>query len=200
MNRTQRKTPMAARWSFGLVAALLCMLAAGPAFAQDAQAQQQNSGVTDSRTTGSWVVRCYRVGGEACDLAQATFTRDRNLRIASIIIGYIPKSNQIIGRFIVPLGVAFAPGLSIEIGSFRAASLKFRRCERDGCYIEGVLPQAMLDAMQAQGTGKGAMGFVLIDGRKVQIPIVLDGFSDGLALLKQWTVEKTGGGGKAAKG
>ncbi len=178
-------------WRNGLVgaAALLTALAFEPAalHAQDAPA---GSNITDTQSKGSWLVRCYRVGNLVCDLTQSAFMRGGNVRVASIAVGYIPTSNQFIGRFAVPLGVSFAQGLTIEIGAFRAPNLKYRRCERDGCYVEGVLPQALLDAMQTQGLDKGAMDIVSVDGRKFQVPISLNGFSDGLALLKEWAIQK----------
>jgi len=149
--------------------------------------------VTDTHVSGSWSVHCYNGGAFTCDLSQASFLRARNLRIASIAIAYVPQSNAYIGRFVVPLGVSFDAGLALEIGTYHAANLKYRRCERDGCYVEGVLPPALVNALQTPDLAKGAMDVVLVDGRKFQIPIGLDGFTDGLALLKQWTVEKAPG-------
>ncbi len=189
-----------ARWRSGLIgaAALLAALAFEPAVLL-AQGGPAGSAVTDTHVSGSWSVRCYRVGNTACDLTQASFMRGKNIRVASIAIGYIPKSNQYIGRFVVPLGVSFAQGLTLEFGTYRAPNLKYRRCERDGCYVEGVLPQALIDAMQTEGLEKGAMDIVSVEGRKLQIPVALNGFSDGLSQLKEWTVEKTGGGKKDSK-
>lgn len=182
----------------GLVGAAIMLMAAVPAVAaaQDAPgaAPAANPPITDSHTSGSWSVRCYHAGTVVCDLTQASFTRNKNLRVASIAIGYIVKSNQFIGRFIVPLGVSFDQGLTIEIGSYRARNLKYRRCEREGCYVEGILPQPLLDAMQTPGLDKGTMNIVSIDGRKIQIPIVLDGFADGLSQLKEWSIQKASSG------
>ncbi len=171
--------------ALGIAAALAFFNA--PAFAQGAQ----ESPITDTHTNGSWSVRCYRTSPFVCDLSQAAVDRQHNMRIASISLSYIPKSNNYIGRFVVPLGVSFDQGMGIEIGSFKAASLKYRVCERDGCYVAGVLPSEMIDAMRAPGISRGMMTGVFIDGRKFQIPIMLDGFSDGLDLLKKWTVEKS---------
>lgn len=180
----------------GIAGAAIMLMAAVPAVAQDAPsaAPAANPAITDTHTSGSWSVRCYHAGTVVCDLTQASYTRSKNLRVASIAIGYIVKSNQFIGRFIVPLGVSFDQGLTIEIGSYRAQNLKYRRCEREGCYVEGILPQPLLDAMQTPGLEKGAMDIVSIDGRKVQIPIVLDGFSDGLSQLKEWSIQKASSG------
>ncbi len=44
--------------------------------------------------------------------------------------------------------------------------------------------------MAAAGATRGAMKAAYIDGRKFQIPVLLDGFSDGLDILKKKTDEK----------
>lgn len=155
-------------------------------------AQNQQSPVTDQQASGSWTVRCYRVQGLPCDISQSTVDRARKVVIASVSIAYIPKSNAYFGRFVLPLGVSFDQGMGLQIGEFRAASLKFRICERDGCYVTGILPPAMIEAMQAGG--KGEINAALVDGRKFKLPIVLDGFSDGLDVLKKWAVAKPSGG------
>jgi invasion protein IalB len=166
------------------------------------QASAQNAPaptVTDSHTSGDWNVRCLRAATTVCEMTQFVVERSRNLRIASVAISYVPKSDSYLGRFGVPLGVAFDKGLGLEFGTFRANNLRYRVCERDACYVAGILPGQMIDAMRSLGAGKGAMDIQMIDGRKLQIPIVLNGFGDGLDLLKKWTVEKAGGEDKPDK-
>jgi invasion protein IalB len=148
--------------------------------------------ITQSDVSGSWVVRCYRTDNADCDISQVLSMRGKNVRVLSAAIAFVPKTNQYVGRFVVPLGVAFAPGLTIEMGTFRATHLRYRRCERDGCYVEGILPDALVAAMQTPGLRRGLLDIVSIDGRNLQIPVVLDGFSDGLAMLKQWAAQKAG--------
>ncbi|HTW36682.1 MAG TPA: invasion associated locus B family protein [Rhizomicrobium sp.] len=153
-------------------------------------AQQANSFVTDSQTVGSWSVRCYRSGPFTCDMTQVDVDRARNALIASVAISYDPKSDSYLGRFLVPLGVSFEQGLAIEIGSFSAQNIKFRVCARDGCLVISPLPPQMVQAMMAAGSTRGSMKATTIDGRKFEIPILLDGFSDSLDLLKKKTAEK----------
>jgi len=155
-----------------------------------AAAQQQNSLVTDSQTTGSWSVRCYRAGPFACDMTQVDVDRTRNALVASIAISYDPKSDSYLGRFMMPLGVSFDQGLGVEIGAFNAQNIKFRVCGRDGCLVVSPLPPQMIQAMASAGSTRGSMRAAYIDGRKFQIPILLDGFADGLDILKKKTAEK----------
>lgn len=157
-----------------------------PAAAQ----QQGTSQVTDSQTLGSWSVRCYRSGPFACDMTQVDVDRTRNMLVASIAISYDPKSDSYLGRFMMPLGVSFDQGLGLEVGTFNAQNIKFRICGRDGCLVVTPLPPQLIQAMAAAGTTRGAMKAAYIDGRKFQIPVLLDGFSDGLDILKKKTDEK----------
>jgi invasion protein IalB len=168
-------------------------LTEAPAAAQG----QQASMVTDSQTTGSWSVRCYRAGPFACDMTQVDVDRARNTLVASIAVSYDPKSDSYLGRFLMPLGVSFDQGLGVDIGAFSAQNIKFRVCGRDGCLVISPLPPQMIKAMAAAGTTtRGTMKATTIDGRKFQIPILLDGFSDGLDILKKKTAEKLAAAGK----
>lgn len=168
-------------------------LTEAPAAAQT----QQASMVTDSQTTGSWSVRCYRAGPFACDMTQVDVDRAHNTLVASIAISYDPKSDTYLGRFLMPLGVSFDQGLGVDIGAFSAQNIKFRVCGRDGCLVVSPLPPQMIKAMAAGGTTtRGTMKAAYIDGRKFQIPILLDGFSDGLDILKKKTAEKLAAAGK----
>lgn len=166
-----------------LRAAALC---AAFAFAPRAVAAQEAPPAPETHASGSWVIHCFHVAGGSCDMSQSTVFRGR-MKIASIVIAYLPKNSAFVGQFVVPLGVSFDEGLGLEIGTFRATHLRYRRCERDGCYVEGTLPQALIDAMSAPGADKGAMDVQLADGHKFQIPIDLNGFAGGIDMLKKLT-------------
>jgi invasion protein IalB len=156
----------------------------------DATAQAP-SPVTQSRTIGSWTVRCYRTAGSVCDISQAAFERQQNQRVLGVSIAFVPDKNLYTGRFVVPPLVSFAKGMTIEIGSYQLAGLKYRRCERDGCYVEGVLPIQMIAAMEQGGASKGVIKIAAVNGKPVTLPIGLDGFADSLAQMKQWDAQKS---------
>ena len=178
-----RFTNIACAVALGMVAAAWSVSPAG------AQAQQ-GSLVTDSQTIGSWSVRCYRQGPFACDMTQVDVDRTHNVLVASIAVSYDPKSDSYLGRFLMPLGVSFDQGLGVQIGAFNAQGIKFRVCGRDGCLVVSPLPPQMIQAMQSAGSTRGNMKAAYIDGRQFQIPILLDGFSEGLDILKKKTAEK----------
>ena len=176
----------------------LCLVAGSAALAVS-PAAAQTSQVTDSQTLGSWSVRCYKAGPIACDLTQIDVDRTRNALVASVAISYDPKSDSYLGRFLLPLGVSFDQGLGVEIGAFAAQNIKFRVCGRDGCLVVSPLPPQLIQAMSNPGTSKGVMRATYVDGRKFEIPILLNGFADGLDVLKKKTDEKLASGDKSGK-
>ena len=166
-----------------------------------ASAQAQTAGgptLTDSQTIGSWTVHCVRAQQTICEMEEVMVERNSDTKVASVAINYVPKSNTYFGRFGAPLGVAFEPGLELEVGAFHGTNLRFGICAKDGCYVTGLLPSALMDAMKDPTVDKGDMDVQMIDGRKIQIPIALNGFADGLDLLKKWTLEKSGEGAKSS--
>jgi invasion protein IalB len=180
-------------------AAALSIAAIAAAFAAPAQAQNaQAPAVTESQTTGSWSVRCYRGGPFVCDMTQVDVDRQRNILVASVSISYNPKQDSYLGRFMLPLGVSFDQGLGIEVAQFQAQGVKYRVCGRDGCLAINILPPQLIDAMQSAGA-KGVMHATLINNQKLDIPILLDGFSDSLAKLKKLTAEKLASADQSGK-
>jgi invasion protein IalB len=172
------------------LAAIFAMaLFAAPAFAQNAQPAPA---VTESHANGSWTVRCFNVSTYPCDMVQATFLRARNVRVSSIDITYIAQSDSYFGRFIVPLGISFDQGLTIQIGEFVSPHVKFRRCLRDGCYVESPLPPAMIAAMQSPDMS-GKLHIVFVGGKPLDIPIALNGFAQGLSQLRQLMAQHSAG-------
>jgi invasion protein IalB len=177
------------------IAAIAIAGMAAPAQAQNAQQPL----VTETQTTGSWSVRCYRSGPFLCDMTQVDIDRSRNALVASISVSYNPKADAYLGRFLMPLGVSFDQGLAIDIGQFHAAGIKYRVCGRDGCLAINILPPQLIEAMQSGGSGKGVMRSTLINGQKIEIPILLDGFSESLDQLKKLTDEKLASAEKTGK-
>lgn len=179
--------------------AAAAIVAMASAMVPVAQAQTAPT-FTDTQNSGNWTVHCFRAKQQTlCEMVEVMVERGSNVKVASVSINYVPKSESYFGRFGVPLGVAFDPGLDLEVGTFHATNLRFGICAKDGCYVTGMLPPALIEAMKDATVDKGAMDIQMINGRKVRIPIALSGFAGGLDVLKKWTVEKAGEGDKSAK-
>jgi invasion protein IalB len=188
-----RHAVFAAAALMGLAAQTIGTLAADdqPQPSVSTGAAQNGPQATQTRTIGSWTVRCYRTAGSVCDASQFAFERKQNLRVLGVSIAFVPERNLYSGRFVVPLLVSFAKGMTIRIGSFELPNLKFRRCERDGCYVEGVLPSQMINAMEQAGASKGSIQIAAVNGKLLTIPIVLDGFADSVSQMRQWDAQKS---------
>jgi len=196
-NRVLGNIPMGLSMTFLRDAAIgLTMFSAALCCGQ-ALAQQNN--VTDTQTKGSWSVRCYRSGPITCDMTQVDVDRQRNALIASVAFSLNSKTNSYLARFLLPLGVSFEQGLGLEIGSYKVSNLKYRVCGREGCWVMNLLSPQVMDAMQSGGSARGAMTATMIDGRKIQIPILMDGFSDSFETMKKLTEEKLASGDKSGK-
>jgi invasion protein IalB len=195
---TMRNIPQIGHSMKFIRSAALCLATGFAAFAATPASAQSNQ-VTDSQTIGSWSVRCYRAGPIACDLTQIDVDRTRNALVASVAVSYDQKSDSYLGRFLLPLGVSFDQGMGVEIGTFSAQNIKFRVCGRDGCLVVSPLPPQLIQAMQASDASKGVMRAAYVDGRKFEIPILLNGFAEGLDVLKKKTAEKLASADKTGK-
>lgn len=169
-------------------AAALCASFLLPAAAS---AQNQNP-VSDTQTTGAWTVRCYRVPRAPCEMMELVYDSEHRGPVASVSIAYFPKNNVFVGNFVMPLGVSFDQGMSLQVGNFNQTHIKFRLCQRNGCYMTSALPPSLIEAMRSQGSTKGQISTTFVDGRPIVGQIDFDGFSEGMDLLKKWSSEKAG--------
>jgi invasion protein IalB len=168
-------------------AAMLTVMCGAQAPAQQAQGAAP---VTETHQYGSWVMRCYRVQSNVCDVSQSVLMPGRKVRELGISIVYVPSHNEFVGQFIVPLGVSFAKGMAITAGDYTRSNLKYRRCEREGCFVEGGLPEALINAMSQQSDAGGSVQVEAVDGKKYTFPFKLDGFQEGIAMVKQLDTQR----------
>src|SRR5262249_36986901 len=107
---------------------------------------------------GDWAVRCAleTVKSPAPgDLIQLTVNQDTKHRIMSFSLAYGPSRDSYALQLIVPIGVALSKGVSLAAGDRSLDSVKYTRCERDGCYVELLVDAPTVAALQAEGgTGK----------------------------------------------
>ena len=157
-------------------AAVLGALA--PVYAQDAPAQPV-AGVetTDIETHGDWTVRCFKVQASPapCDMSQIVLDDNSKKRLMQISLGYAPGADAYATQIIVPLGVSLSQGLTLSVGDYRAANIRFRRCMPDGCYVEA---QIETDAIKAMTSNQAATVTVIGwgDAHVFDLPLSLKGF------------------------
>jgi invasion protein IalB len=141
-----------ARLLTGAIAGIL--LAAGPALAQastDAPAPAAPLR-PEVKPVGDWFVRCYPVQSPSpCDVFQELDNQNTRLRVLTFSIAYAPAQDRHIAAISVPLEVSIPKGLVIQTDNFTSPVLRFRMCNRDGCYVQMVMDNAMIAALSKSG-------------------------------------------------
>lgn len=151
------------------------VMAASPVFAQ-AQSAPPKPDVT--KQYGDWLVRCYPVSSPSpCDMFELLAQKKTGNRVMSMSFAFAPKENRYVVQIAVPLGVALKTGLTIKAGTYSSPTLRFRRCDRGGCYVEGVTNSAMVDAL-SQGTGQAKATIASDEGRTLDVAFSLTGFGE----------------------
>lgn len=170
------------------------------AFAQDAaqapaQGTQQaapapNDNVALTENFGDWTVRCFKIKGAApCDVLQLAANKDTKQRVLSLSIAYVPSRDSYGMQIIVPLGIALAKGVTLEAGDKTLTSIKYTRCERDGCYVEVLAPDTTLAEMaNMPKTTLNIFGYGKTEAAK--LPLSLNGFGTALNRMKQLARER----------
>ena len=138
-----------------------------------------------NQSVGDWVVRCVQTTIKSpapCEVMQTTVNKDTKQRISSFSIAYVPSRDAYAMQVVVPTGVALTKGL--QLGS-NLNGVKFNRCERDGCYVEIVIPPDAVTQLSAQGksttikvTGWGP------EGKEIPLPVSLTGFPEAIDRMK----------------
>jgi invasion protein IalB len=148
-------------------------LAQAPAPATGPQA----AGQPEIKTIGDWAVRCYPVqSASPCDMFQQQNEKDSQQRILALSLAYIPHLDRHAIQVVVPLGVAIQKGVVIHTASFTSPAMAYRRCDRNGCYVEMLVDNSTVD--QIGRGGDGAMVKITADdGKSYDLKISLNGFS-----------------------
>ena len=146
---------------------------------------------TDVQSFGDWTVRCFNVKTAApCDMIQIAVNKDKKQRVSSVSLAYVPSRDNYAVQIIVPLGVSFQSGLTLAAGDKKIESLKFRRCENDGCYIETGLAKNAVEQLQ-YGGNSGTITVALYRSNKpISLPMSMNGFVQAASKLKELAREK----------
>jgi invasion protein IalB len=122
-----------------------------------------------------------------CDVIQLTVNQDTKQRIMSFSLASVPSRDAFAMQVIVPIGVAIARGATIGTGDRPLENVKYNRCERDGCYVELLVDQPTIAAMQAAGGEvKSTKVTVISYGQfnSLDLPVSLNGFPEAMERMK----------------
>jgi invasion protein IalB len=158
-------------------AALGVLLASGAALAQEAPAPAAPAGRPDVKTIGDWLVRCFPITSPSpCDMFQELEDQRTRQRILSFSIAHVPSLNRDGIQIGVPLEVSIPRGLFIVAGNYTSPNLKFRYCDRNGCFVQVPLDTPAIAALSKAGD-EGKVRIFADGGKQYELRFSLKGFS-----------------------
>jgi len=151
------------------------LLSCGGAVAQQADA---GPGRPEIKPVGDWFVRCFPIQSPSpCDMFQELDSPASKQRVLSISLAYVPGVDRHAIQIMVPLEIAIQKGVTIKTDSFTSPQLKYRRCDRNGCYIETPVDNNFVEAIGRSGGEKGKVNIVADNGKSYALDFYLKGFS-----------------------
>jgi invasion protein IalB len=158
-------------------AAFGAVLICGPALAQAPAAQAPAK--PEQKQFDDWQVRCFPVQSPSpCDMFQEVGNQQRSQRILSISIAYVPGMDRYALQVAVPPGVALPKGLSLQTDSYTSPVMRYRRCDRDGCYVETGVDKTLIEGIaKSSPDGKAKVNISADSGKAVGITFYLKGFA-----------------------
>lgn len=172
---------------FGCAAAILLGAFASPV----ARAAVTHSGAPPvqklyERTYGSWIYRCAEVtpSGQkpirSCQILQQMVVKKdgHDIPLATLIF---EKANNQAGydlSAILPLGILLPAGVSFSTDTGSPITKVVDFCTEGGCVIIPQSSEGLVDELR--DGKKGRIQFVYMNGRKITVNFVLNGFSDAM--------------------
>jgi len=153
------------------------MLAAGAALAQQAPAADGAPGRPDVKTVGDWTVRCFPIQSPSpCDIFQEQDYQKTGQRVLSISIAYVPSMDKHAIQISVPLDISIPKGVTLQTDTYTSPVLKYRRCDRNGCYIEMAVDNGLVEGLAKSGA-EGKVNIAADNGKNYTLKFSLKGFS-----------------------
>lgn len=151
-------------------------LAAGAALAQQAPAAEA-PGRPDVKTVGDWTVRCFPIQSPSpCDIFQEQDYQKTGQRVLSISIAYVPSMDKHAIQISVPLDISIQKGVTLQTDAYTSPTLKYRRCDRNGCYIEMAVDNALVEGLAKSGA-QGKVNIAADNGKNYTLNFSLKGFA-----------------------
>jgi invasion protein IalB len=131
-----------------------------------AQAPDAAPAKPDVKTVQDWAVRCFPVQSPSpCDIFQELDNKNTGQRVISLSIAFYPSLNRHALVIAVPLEVSLARGLKLQTAGYSSPMLKYRRCDRNGCYVEMAVDNGMIESL-ARSSGDGGTINIAADSGK----------------------------------
>ena len=155
------------------------LLAGGAALAQAPSPDAAGPGRPDLKNVGDWVVRCFPIQSPSpCDLFQEEDSQANHQRVLAISLAYVPGMDRHALQISVPLDVAIQKGLIIQTDSYTSPVLRYRRCDRNGCYVEMPVDSTLVQGLSKSGPA-GKINIFADNGKSYALNFSLKGFTAG---------------------
>jgi invasion protein IalB len=154
------------------------VLSMGAALAQEAPAAEpQAMGRPETNTVGDWIVRCFPLQSPSpCDIFQEQDYQKTGQRVLSISIAFVPSLDKHAIQISVPLDIAIPKGVTLQTDTYTSPVLRYRRCDRNGCYVETAVDNALVESLAKSG-GEGKVNIAADNGKNYTLKFSLKGFS-----------------------
>jgi invasion protein IalB len=152
------------------------VLTAGAALAQAGADAAATPGAPEVNRVADWTVRCFPVQSPSpCDIFQEQDAQNGQ-RVLSLSMAFVPSMNRHAIQISVPLDIAIPKGLVIQTDTYKSPVLKYRRCDRGGCYVEMAIENGLVEALARSGD-KGMVKISADNGKAYSLNFSLKGFS-----------------------
>jgi invasion protein IalB len=157
-------------------AACALLLTAGAALAQAGAEAGATPGSPEVNRVADWMVRCFPVQSPSpCDMFQEQDAQNGQ-RVLSLSMAFVPSMNRHAIQISVPLDISIPKGLVVQTDSYTSPVLKYRRCDRSGCYVEMAIENGLVEALAKSGD-KGMIKIFADNGKGYTLNFSLKGFS-----------------------
>lgn len=142
---------------------------------------------SENKDFGDWTVRCYPVqAASPCEMLQS-IDKDKE-RLLTVLVAYFPVNNSHIMQVVVPLRVNLPNGVVLKTESYTSGTIKFRRCDMQGCYAMVGIDDGVIQALER--ASKTQVEVVGMDNKRYELVFSPKGFSDAHHQLVEWTRQK----------
>jgi invasion protein IalB len=144
---------------------------------QQAPAGDGAPGRPDVKTVGDWTVRCFPIQSPSpCDIFQEQDYQKTGQRVLSVSIAYVPSMDKHAIQISVPLDISIPRGATLQTDTYTSPVLKYRRCDRNGCYIEMAVDNGLVEGLAKSGA-QGKVNIAADNGKNYALNFSLKGFS-----------------------
>src|SRR5215831_8780251 len=135
----------------------------GAALAQ--QADPAAAARPETKTVGDWIIRCFPIQSPSpCDMFQELDSQATKQRVLALSIAYVPSLDRHALQITVPLDISIPKGVTIQTGNYTSPVLKYRRCDRNGCYVEMPVDNNLVASLAKSGPD-GKINIAADDGK-----------------------------------